>query len=379
MSLALRKGKPARKSDVWMRQSDKENVVFDPETEVVHMLNTTAMAIWVLCDGDTDPDEMVDAVCELSGLPREVVEEDVGGILTEFEDAGHPGLDRVAMPLLKPMARADLLVVELDGEAVIYDEDSTDLHLLNPTATVVFGMCDGTSTMQEISAEIADAFDVPIDQVEPEVRTLVRSCVERSSWPTSLTVRKVRPRNREFRSFLPYARPLDERCDVTDLGPEISPAGPPGWPGRIVARVRRDVPLVLLDGLVVVPAYLIPLVLRFHGSVPWVNWRYFLFLLPLIVIDPPLVQLPVRALRADVALRERAGGAERRHGGGGESGRGRRPGRARRPTGTGRSRSRWSCWAARRRSWSRARSGSRAACSRSGGARSRTSNGPACS
>ena len=71
---------------------------------------------------------------------------------------------------------------------------------------------------------------------------------------------------------------------MTDLGPEISPAGPPGWPGRIVARVRRDVPLVLLDGLVVVPAYLIPLVLRFHGSVPWVNWRYFLFLLPLIVI-----------------------------------------------------------------------------------------------
>ena len=78
------------------------------------------------------------------------------------------------MPLLKPMARPDLLVVELDGEAVIYDEDSTDLHLLNPTATVVFGMCDGTSTMQEISAEIADVFDVPVDQVEPEVRTLVR-------------------------------------------------------------------------------------------------------------------------------------------------------------------------------------------------------------
>ena len=32
MSLAVRKGKPARKSDVWMRQSDKENVVYDPET-----------------------------------------------------------------------------------------------------------------------------------------------------------------------------------------------------------------------------------------------------------------------------------------------------------------------------------------------------------
>ncbi len=88
MSLVLRNGKPVRKSDVWIRQSDRENVVFDPETSSVHMLNTTAMAIWVLCDGDTAPAEMVDAICELSGLPPEVVEEDVGGILRGFEEAG---------------------------------------------------------------------------------------------------------------------------------------------------------------------------------------------------------------------------------------------------------------------------------------------------
>ena len=87
MSLLVRNGKPARKNDVWLRQSDKENVVYDPETRAVHILNTTAMAIWVLCDGDTDPDEMVDAICELSGLPREVVEEDVRRVLLQFEEA----------------------------------------------------------------------------------------------------------------------------------------------------------------------------------------------------------------------------------------------------------------------------------------------------
>ena len=38
-------------------------------------------------DGDTDPDEMVDAICELSGLPREVVVEDVRRILLQFEEA----------------------------------------------------------------------------------------------------------------------------------------------------------------------------------------------------------------------------------------------------------------------------------------------------
>ena len=87
MSMLLREGKPARKADVWLRQSDTENVVYDPSSETVHMLNATAMAIWVLCDGETDPDEMVEAICELSGLPRDIVVEDVRRILLQFEEA----------------------------------------------------------------------------------------------------------------------------------------------------------------------------------------------------------------------------------------------------------------------------------------------------
>ena len=57
-----------------------------------------------------------------------------------------------------------------------------------------------------------------------------------------------------------------------------------GLPSRIVARVRRDVPLALLDAAVVVPAYLVPLVLRFNGGVPSKNWRDFWILLPAIVL-----------------------------------------------------------------------------------------------
>jgi hypothetical protein len=79
--------RPVRKPGVWLRRSDTENVVFDPETETVHLLNATAMAIWVLCDGETTADEMIDAICDLSGLPREVVAEDVNRILLRFVEA----------------------------------------------------------------------------------------------------------------------------------------------------------------------------------------------------------------------------------------------------------------------------------------------------
>jgi hypothetical protein len=87
MSVFLRSGNPIRKPQVWLRQADNENVVYDPETSAVHILNATATAIWVLCDGETTPDEMVEAVCELSGLPREVVVEDLRRILVQFEEA----------------------------------------------------------------------------------------------------------------------------------------------------------------------------------------------------------------------------------------------------------------------------------------------------
>ncbi|HEX6331473.1 MAG TPA: PqqD family protein [Actinomycetota bacterium] len=87
MTVRVQQDRPLRKPGVWLRQSDNENIVFDPETETVHLLNATAMAIWVLCDGETTPDEMIDAICDLSGLPHDVVAEDVRRILLRFVEA----------------------------------------------------------------------------------------------------------------------------------------------------------------------------------------------------------------------------------------------------------------------------------------------------
>lgn len=78
------------------------------------------------------------------------------------------------MPRVKPKARAGLTVVELDGEAVVYDEETLDLHHLNPTATIVFGLCDGTGTISQMAADVSAAFGVPLAEVEPQIRALLR-------------------------------------------------------------------------------------------------------------------------------------------------------------------------------------------------------------
>lgn len=75
---------------------------------------------------------------------------------------------------IRPQTRQDLAVVVLDGEAVVYDEDSGGLHHLNPTATIVFQLCDGTATVREMSSEISEVFGIPVDDVEREVRALLR-------------------------------------------------------------------------------------------------------------------------------------------------------------------------------------------------------------
>jgi hypothetical protein len=57
MNVSIRR--PVRKQEVWLRQAEDENVVYDPDSGAVHILNATAVAIWVLCDGETDPLEMI--------------------------------------------------------------------------------------------------------------------------------------------------------------------------------------------------------------------------------------------------------------------------------------------------------------------------------
>ena len=71
---------------------------------------------------------------------------------------------------------------------------------------------------------------------------------------------------------------------MNDVDPLIVDGAGAGLPSRIVSRLRRDIPLVLLDAIVVVPAYLIPLALRFNGGVPSDRWRAYWLLLPVLVV-----------------------------------------------------------------------------------------------
>jgi PqqD family protein of HPr-rel-A system len=80
---------------------------------------------------------------------------------------------RESVDPLRPRVRTDITVTELDGEAVIYDERSGDLHHLNAPATLVLGLCDGSATVEEMSVAIAEAFGQPVGEVTVQVSAFV--------------------------------------------------------------------------------------------------------------------------------------------------------------------------------------------------------------
>jgi hypothetical protein len=73
----------------------------------------------------------------------------------------------------RPRVRDDLTVVELDGEAVIYDDRNGDLHRLNPTATLVFSLLDGSSTVDELARDLGEAYSKPVGEIGGQLRSLV--------------------------------------------------------------------------------------------------------------------------------------------------------------------------------------------------------------
>jgi len=53
-------------------------------------------------------------------------------------------------------ARGDAVyTVELDGEAVLLDEEANRLHLLNHTATLLWTLFDGHASLGELARELA--------------------------------------------------------------------------------------------------------------------------------------------------------------------------------------------------------------------------------
>jgi hypothetical protein len=62
-------------------------------------------------------------------------------------------------------AKEGLEVVDVPDGYVVYDTDSDMVHYLNPTAAIVFTLCDGTRNINLISKTISSAYSLETELV----------------------------------------------------------------------------------------------------------------------------------------------------------------------------------------------------------------------
>jgi hypothetical protein len=75
---------------------------------------------------------------------------------------------------LVPVRREAVHTVDVDGEAVLLDEDSGRLHLLNGTGALVWACFDGESAIGEIVTDISEELGAPRDVVLADTLAISR-------------------------------------------------------------------------------------------------------------------------------------------------------------------------------------------------------------
>ena len=74
-----------------------------------------------------------------------------------------------------PSRRGDIVVHELDDEAVLYDERSGAVHRFNQTALAVWKACDGSRNISELSRDLAKRYALGSEQAHTEVENVIRN------------------------------------------------------------------------------------------------------------------------------------------------------------------------------------------------------------
>ncbi len=73
----------------------------------------------------------------------------------------------------KPKRVATLVEEEADDDLLLADFRRSQMHMLNPTAAVVWDLCDGENSVEEIAGLIAEHFSLQVTDVLGDVEKVL--------------------------------------------------------------------------------------------------------------------------------------------------------------------------------------------------------------
>jgi hypothetical protein len=81
-------------------------------------------------------------------------------------------------PTKKPKQKTDYRLETLDDEILLYHPSETKIMYLNPTASIIWGLCDGERTWEEIIILLKDAYPESADDIAADVETTLEQFIE---------------------------------------------------------------------------------------------------------------------------------------------------------------------------------------------------------
>jgi hypothetical protein len=74
----------------------------------------------------------------------------------------------------RPLKRGDIVCRDMGMETLLYDAQAEAIHVLNPTALLIWNLCDGNHSLQDMKGELMTAFSlVPEHDVLADIQQTV--------------------------------------------------------------------------------------------------------------------------------------------------------------------------------------------------------------
>jgi len=75
----------------------------------------------------------------------------------------------------RPRQKPDFRLEEIDGELLLYHPTQTTIMYCNPSASIIWQLCDGGRTVEEITMLLAAAFEQNLETITADVESTLDS------------------------------------------------------------------------------------------------------------------------------------------------------------------------------------------------------------
>lgn len=94
-------------------------------------------------------------------------------IIDEEHQHDVPSEEMSAHPSYRPRKAADVLELDMGDGLILYNHDSSLVHHLNPSAAVLWHLCDGDASISQLGSEVAEEYGLDAATVQGEIAAWV--------------------------------------------------------------------------------------------------------------------------------------------------------------------------------------------------------------